>query len=186
MKHCQTTISSAFYAEAAENFCAAKLLFKQLKTANIHGSGKPGGILRLHGSSLFMLLQMTMEKLAKAAYSKQQGDRHLPPTTHDMTVLMNFAMRNPALQNFFEKSNQVTYSFLLEELNPLQPSNAKEYGENLEYPWLTPKNSVKYPARDLHLIQKYLANPHNRNLELILLSIEEFIFSFKKIMRTGS
>ena len=185
MTHRQTTISSAFYAEAAENFCAAKLLFEQLKTAHVRAPGKSGYLLRLQGSSLFMLLQMTMEKLAKAAYSKQQGDSRLPPWKHDMKLLMAFAMRNPALRNFFLKSNQVTYSFLLEELDPLQPSNAKASGENLEYPWLTPKNQVKYPARDLQLIQKYLANPHNRNLELIMRSIEDFIFSFKKIMRTG-
>jgi hypothetical protein len=96
---------------------------------------------------------------------------------------MRIAMRNPSIKAFFEKSNPETYAFLMKELSPLQPSNAGRNSENLEYPWITPKNKVKYPAADLKLIIKYLHDPYNRNFLKIMGGMERFVLLFNKIMR---
>ncbi len=71
----------------------------------------------------------------------------------------------------------------MKELNPLQPSNAKTNAPNLEYPWITNRNTIKYPAKDLNLIHRYLLNPDNRNLEIIMRTFEDFIDAFNRIMR---
>ena len=92
-------------------------------------------------------------------------------------------MRNPSIKAFFEKSNPETYAFLMKELSPLQPSNAGRNSENLEYPWITPKNKVKYPAADLKLIIKYLHDQYNRNFLKIMGGMERFVHLFNKIMR---
>ena len=174
-------ISNAYFQEAQENFCAAEILFDYLKNKSRNAT-KP---YALRGSSLFMLLQMAMEKLCKAAYVKQTGDKKLAPFDHQLEVLMTIAMRNPSLKDFFEKSHPETYDFLMKELNPLQPSNAGRNSENLEYPWISERNKVKFPAADLKLIHKYLHDPHNRNLMIIMDGLKTFLLSFNKIMRTS-
>ena len=180
-----TSISNAFFQEAKENFCAAKVLFAYHKNKSQTQTYNDGSRIQLRGSSLFVLLQMAIEKLCKAAYVKQKGDNKLPPCNHDLALLMTIAMRNPSLKAFFHKSNPVTYAFLMNELNPLQPSNAGHNRENLEYPWISQRNKVKFPAADLNLINKYLHNPYNRNFVKIMWDIEKFILSFNRIMRNA-
>ena len=85
----------------------------------------------------------------------------------------------------FKKSNPLVYDFLMKELNPLQPSNTSLNSENLEYPWITPKNKVKYPAADLKLIIKFLHDPYNRNFLKIMGGMERFVLLFNKIMRVS-
>ena len=143
------SISNAFLQEAKENFCAAKILFGHLKEEKQKQRANDDSILHLRGSSLFVLLQMAIEKLCKAAYARQQNDKKMPPRTHDLNWLMDVAMRNPSLKVMFKKSNPLVYDFLMKELNPLQPSNTSLNSENLEYPWITPKNKVKFPAANL-------------------------------------
>lgn len=178
-----SSISNAFFQEAKENFCAAEILFTHIKNTSRTKANSDHSIMQLRGSSLFMLLQMSMEKMCKAAFAKLTGDKKLPPFDHDLEILMKIAMRNPSLRAFFQRSNPVTYNFLMKELNPLQPSNARRNSENLEYPWITAGNKVKYPAGHLCLIQKYLHDPHNRNLELIIGELKTFVLSFNKIIR---
>ena len=177
------SISNAFFQEAKENFCAAKILFGHLKEEKQTQMANDDSIIHLRGSSLFVLLQMAVEKLCKAAYARQKGDIKLPPFNHDLELLMRIAMRNPSIKALFEKSNPETYAFLMKELSPLQPSNAGRNNENLEYPWITPKNKVKYPAADLKLIIKYLHDPYNRNFLKIMGGMERFVHLFNKIMR---
>ena len=179
------SISNAFFQEAKENFCAAKILFGHLKEEKQTQMANDDSIIHLRGSSLFVLLQMAVEKLCKAAYARQKGDIKLPPFNHDLELLMRIAMRNPSIKAFFEKSNPETYAFLMKELSPLQPSNAGRNSENLEYPWITPKNKVKYPAADLKLIIKYLHDPYNRNFLKIMGGMERFVHLFNKIMRVN-
>ena len=179
------SISNAFLQEAKENFCAAKILFGHLKEEKQKQRANDDSILHLRGSSLFVLLQMAIEKLCKAAYARQQNDKKMPPRTHDLNWLMDVAMRNPSLKVMFKKSNPLVYDFLMKELNPLQPSNTSLNSENLEYPWITPKNKVKFPAADLKLIHKYLHDPHNRSITNIKWELERFVLSFNKIMRVN-
>ncbi len=177
------SISNAFFQEAKENFCAAKILFGHLKEKKQTQMANDDSIIHLRGSSLFVLLQMAVEKLCKAAYAKQQNDKKMPPHTHDLKWLMDIAMRNPSLKALFKKSNPTAYDFLMKELNPLQPSNARENSENLEYPWITARNKVKFPAANLKLINKYLHDPHNRSFSNIMWELDSFVLSFNKIMR---
>ncbi len=178
----KSTISNAFYQEAKENFCAAGIVFTCLKSASREQKDGGGSGRQQRGSSLFVLLQMAVEKLCKASYARQTGDKKMPPYDHDLNLLMTIAMRNPSLKDFFEKSNPIAYNFLMNELNPLQPSNAGRNRENLEYPWIAKGNKVKYPSRDLNLIQKCLHDPRNRNLELIMGKLKDFFLSFNKMM----
>ena len=177
------SISNAFLQEAKENFCAAQILFDYLKRTPIPQTDNAGSQMQLRGSSFFVILQMAVEKLCKAAYARQQNDKKMPPRTHDLNWLMDVAMRNPTLKAMFKQSNPLVYDFLMKELNPLQPSNASLNSENLEYPWITPKNKVKFPAADLKLIHKYLHDPHNRSITNIMWELERFVLSFNKIMR---
>ena len=178
----KSSISGAFYNEAVENYAAAKILFENIKSHPCMPASSRNMPLQQRGSTFFMLLQMAVEKLAKAASCKMQGDKRMPSKEHDILPLMAIAMRNPKLNAFFER-NRCAYDFIINELNPLQPSNSGQNEMNLEYPWVTKHNEIKYPAKDLALIKKYLNNPMQRNFLLIMEELDEFITSFSKIMR---
>ena len=181
----QHPVHKAFLHQAIEDYQAAALLLTYLLTPkhSVHQEHSRFSIaVPFRGTPFFMLLQMSVEKLAKAAYCKVRGlDGKLPPKDHDIILFLKAVLvRNP---NFlgFEGRHSDTFDFLLKELNPKQPAIAAPHEENLEYPWLDRHGRVKCPAEHLSLTAKYLNNALNRNIVVYMKEIKELLESFGQL-----
>lgn len=111
-------------------------------------------------SVLAMLLQMTFEKLAKAAllYGKRISVEQAQRSHHAAVSLMRIFRKNPRLLELFPGKAQkkwIPTVTLVENLTKLHPQLAKR-GPQLEYPWEADDGTIASPAIDLiPLLQSY-------------------------------
>jgi hypothetical protein len=112
-----------------------------------------------------MLLQMTMEKIAKAALLKsQQWSPTNSQTTHRGASHMMRLLLWPRYLNKLAYERYVVEHVIkpmVDELESLHPANAP-VGPWLEYPWLTPTDAVAVPCQDLPILAKYGSIQSNR------------------------
>lgn len=112
-----------------------------------------------------MLLQMTMEKIAKAALLKsEQWTIANAETTHrGASHMMNILLWPRHLKKLGYSRQVVEHIIkpMVDELENLHPSNAA-VGPWLEYPWLTPTNAVAVPCKDLPVLLNYSSTRSNR------------------------
>lgn len=178
-------VHKAFLLQACEDYQASVIVLAHLQNGGekTHKESRPLFLSTpFGGAPFFMLLQMSVEKLSKAAYCKARGIAgKLPPKEHDFVLFLEAVLaRNPNFQAFRDR-HVSTFRFLREELNTRQPSNARNLSENLEYPWIDNHGHVHCPARHLSLIRKYLNNALNRNIMIYMRDIRELLESFEKI-----
>jgi hypothetical protein len=110
-----------------------------------------------------MLLQMTFEKLAKAALLKNgqwsiaRAQETHRGATHMMTQLLT--RRSLSVLGYNRHVVERVLKPLVDALEELQPAIARSLGRNagpwLEYPWSTPQNSVTSPRRSLPGLEHY-------------------------------
>jgi hypothetical protein len=112
-----------------------------------------------------MLLQMTMEKIAKAALLKsQQWSSINTQTTHRGASHMMMLLLWPRYLNKLAYPRKVVEHVIkpmVDELESLHPSNAA-VGPWLEYPWLTLTGAVAVPCQDLPILASYRSTQSNR------------------------
>lgn len=104
-----------------------------------------------------MLLQMTFEKIAKAALLKngQWSIARAQQNHHGATHMMGQLLQRRQLNKLDYNRNtlQNVIKPFVDQLEQLHPAVARAQGRNagpwLEYPWPTPLNSVAVPCRDL-------------------------------------
>ena len=181
----EMAVHKAFLLQAREDYQASVIMLAHFQKSGgkIHEEALPLFLSTpFRGASFFMLLQMSVEKLSKAAYCKARGIKgKLPPKDHDFVSFLEAVLaRNPNFQAFRDR-HASTFKFLREELNTRQPSNARDHLENLEYPWIDNRGHVRCPAEHLSLIKKYLNNALNRNIMVYMRDIRELLESFDKI-----
>ena len=116
-------------------------------------------------STFCMLLQMTYEKLAKAAFARRGL---LPTRTHDgASRLLLLLGRDPAGPRLPGYQGRVLDAVReLENAQPAIVSRAVRQGApqspQLEYPWENPtSNAVEWPARHLAIVQR-VRDPRQR------------------------
>ena len=178
-------VHKAFLLQACEDYQASAIILAHLQNSG-EKTYKESRPLFLStpfcGAPFFMLLQMSVEKLSKAAYCKARGIAgKLPPKEHDFVLFLEAVLaRNPNFKAFRDR-HVSTFRFLREELNTRQPSNVRNHMENLEYPWIDNHGHAHCPARHLSLIRKYLNNALNRNIMVYMRDIKELLESFEKI-----
>ena len=130
-------VHKAFLLQACEDYQASAIILAHLQNGG-EKTYKESRPLFLStpfcGAPFFMLLQMSVEKLSKAAYCKARGIAgKLPPKEHDFVLFLEAVLaRNPNFQAFRDR-HASTFRFLREELNTRQPSNVRKHMENLEY-----------------------------------------------------
>ena len=133
-------VYKAFLLQAREDYQATAVLLHYLHDHK-YSSIVDGQLLfpseKMKGTAFFMLLQMCVEKLSKAAYCKARGiEGKLTPKDHDFVMFFEAVLaRSPSFLGFWDR-HETTFRFLREEINPRQPSNASSHSENLEYPWI--------------------------------------------------
>lgn len=105
-----------------------------------------------------MLLQMTMEKVAKAALLKSgQWSSINSQTTHRGASHMMRLLLWPRFLDKLDYKREVVEHILkpmVDELESLHPANSSS-GPWLEYPWLTPTDAVAVPCQNLPVLAKY-------------------------------
>ena len=108
-----TSMAKAFYLEGLEDFFAAKCLFDSMKKSRrlIHPTSSGRVTCGQRGSAFFMLLQMSAEKLAKAAFCIQQGK--WPKMTHDIDFLKQIIIRIPKLNGIIQNNHIFLISCLM-------------------------------------------------------------------------
>ena len=182
-------IHKAFLLQAREDYQASAIMLSHFQNGGEKAQKENHPLFLstpFHGAPFFMLLQMSVEKLSKAAYCKARGiSGKLPPKDHDFILFLEAVLaRNPNFQAFRDR-HVSTFRFLREELNSKQPSNARSHSENLEYPWIDNYGHVHCPSEHLSLIKKYLNNALNRNIMAYMRDIKELLESFDRIFNRG-
>lgn len=109
-----------------------------------------------------MLLQMAIEKIAKAALLKngQWTVAHTQTTHSGATHMMRQLLTRRNLKKIGYTRNVLEFVIkpLVDQLEELQPAVARSQGREgpwLEYPWLAPQEVVSVPCRDLPDLEHY-------------------------------
>lgn len=105
-----------------------------------------------------MLLQMTFEKLGKAAFTR--SGQYAPRQHHVASHLFVVLLRHPAGVDLLTKfPNVQQFVFELETANPAVAGRDQP---NIEYPWEDLATAtVLYPLRDHHLVKR-VSDPKDR------------------------
>lgn len=107
-----------------------------------------------------MLLQMSLEKIAKAALLKNgQWHPERAQSTHrgaSHMMMQLLRKRVIAKLSFPRKVVEYTIKPMVDTLENLHPAN-REAGPCLEYPWLTPLDTVETPCTHLPVLSTYAA-----------------------------
>ena len=118
-------------------------------------------------SVVAMLLQMVLEKLAKAALLQHGGleIQHVARSHATLPVLRNIISRRGFLKPLQDAYEQCRHE--VRRLERLHPSLAGPDGPQLEYPWVGADDRVRCPATDLGLAQEW-AQADPRSLRKLL------------------
>ena len=107
-----------------------------------------------------MLLQMSLEKIAKAALLKNgQWSPNNAQTTHrGASHMMTQVLRSRVIAKtqFARPVVEFTLKPMVDMLENLHPANCQA-GPWLEYPWLTPRDQVEAPCTNLPNLADYTA-----------------------------
>jgi len=126
-------------------------------------------------------LQMTTEKLGKAALLRSGGDLEAIKTSHKAFVrFLRVAARSPSLRQMLGYNVQQLKAYvdevlpIAEGIERLAPALAQQ-GPNAEYPWETPAGAIVAPASHNFSVLEDLRKPQGRKLlRLILRVLDNF------------
>lgn len=121
-------------------------------------------------SVLAMLLQMTLEKLGKAALLRSGGipvDNAKKSHKAALAMVQQLARDKHACQRVGWKPNVVQHVLapIVQELERAQPALAKG-SPCLEYPWEDPEGAIRWPAQHLPLLRWFKARGGGAGLML--------------------
>lgn len=152
--------ADAYLAQASEDLVAAKAL--------VLAATKDPGLLA--PSVLAMLLQMTFEKLAKAALLRNGSTTvEAARATHKAASrLVSILRRNRGLLH--PLGGDVVWQDVLTtvpELERAHPQLAEPTAPRLEYPWEDNNGTVRWPARDLAVAHRLVDPTSTRGSRMI-------------------
>ena len=114
-----------------------------------------------------MLLQMSLEKIAKAALLKngQWLPEHAQRTHRGASHMMMQLLRRRVIAkiSFAREVVEHVIKPMVDALENLQPAN-RDAGPCLEYPWLTPLDAVETPCTHLPKLSAYGATSNRAAL----------------------
>jgi hypothetical protein len=123
-------------------------------------------------SVIAMLIQMSLEKYAKAAALRSGGQYEQISRSHTAIALLwtSVSRTERSLPKAFNRAKN-----LLRQLEALHPGHARNHANGdgvfpngqLEYPWQDVDGNIRYPAQDLPLARVW-ANPGDRGLAVLL------------------